>query len=313
MTPAEHNRNTPVSPLPPDSASEPGKNTPSEARRGVNFSPLDPQHPPRRKRRFWLPLLAVFVLVSVGRAAWPVIDVSAVAQLVEAVRLAQDQLDEVITAKQALLGEVANFTGIWDDLTGDAYELGEQATGTIRTARSLADIDTALLTRRNAENNAWPTDADVRTAYAGSPASVITQVLRAHQAGSRQWNDQRAAWRDSQILLAATGEFLEAVETTASNQNSETDAGLSAQLDRHIAVSSSARDIAARQLEIAAAGEHRAAQLEHLEALYRARQLEQALEVRAEINTSIDTLQANFDDNAFDDSLYAPVLPSYGP
>ena len=310
MTPDPNAR---ISPISLESAPEPAKNTRSEARRGVNSHPLDPEHPPRRKRRFWLPLLAVFVLVSVGRAAWPVIDVSAVQQLIETVRLAQDQLDRVTTTRDALLGQVANFTGVWDDLTGAAYELGEQATGTVSTVRSLADIDTHLVTRRNAENNAWPTDADVRSAYAGSPAAVITQVLRAHQAGSRQWNDQRAAWRDSQILLAATGEFLEAVETTASNQNAETDAGLSAQLDRHIAVSSAARDIAARQLEIAAAGEHRAAQLEHLEALYRARQIEQALEVRTEINTSIDTLQAGFDDDAFDDSLYAPVLPSYTP
>ncbi len=305
--------NPEISPVSPETASSPEKNTRSERARGANSAAVDPGHLPRRKRRVLLPVLAVLLLAGVGRAAWPVIDLSAVAQLVEAVRLAQDQLTEVTTAKQALLGQVANYTGVWDDLTGDAYELGEQASGVVKTAKSLADIDAHLLTRRNAETNAWPSNADVRSAYAGSPASVVTQVLRAHQAATNSWNDQRAAWYDAQILLAATGEFLEAVETTASNQNSETDAGLSAQLDRHIAVSSSARDIAAHQLSIAAAGENRAAQLEHLEAIHRARQQQKALAVRAEINSSIQTLQSGFDSTAFDDSLYAPVLPSYGP
>ena len=305
--------NDPVSPIAPDPASSAEKNTRSEARRGVNSPALDPQGLPKRKRRLLLPVLAVLMLAGVGQAAWPVIDLSAVAQLVEAVRLAQDQLTEMTTAKEALLGQVAQYTGIWNDLTGDAYEIGEQASGVVSTAKSLADIDAHLLIRRNAETNAWPSNADVRTAYAGSPASVVTQVLRAHQAATTSWNDQRAAWYDAQILLAATGEFLEAVETTASNQNSETDAGLSAQLDRHIAVSSAARDIAAHQLQIAAASESRDAQLEHLEAIHRASQQQKALAVRTEINSSIQTLQSGFDSTAFDDSLYAPVLPSYGP
>lgn len=302
-----------ISPISPETVSVPEKNTLSEPAGGANSASVDPEALPRRKRRGLLPVLGVLMLVGVGRAAWPVIDVSAVAQLVEAVRLATDSLDQVTSAKQALLGQIANYTGIWDDLTGDAYDLGEQASGVVSTAKSLADIDAHLLSRRNAETNAWPSNADVRTAYSGSPASVITQVLRAHQAGTDNWNAERAAWYDAQILLGATGEFLEDVETTASNQNAETDAGLSAQLDRHIAVSSAARDIAAHQLQLAAAGENRAAQLEHLEALHRARQLEQWLAVRAEINSSIDTVQSSFDSSAFDDSLYEPVMPSYGP
>lgn len=309
----ENHHIAPVSPISPGSAPDPVKNTHSERAGGANSASVDPGHLPSRKRRVLLLAVAVLVLVGVGRAAWPVLDVSAVAQLVEAVRLAQDQLNEVVTAKQALLGEVAQYTGVWGDLTGAAYEMGEQAGGVVSTARSLADINAHLLTRRNAETNAWPSDADVRSAHSGSPASVVTQVLRAHQAGTNTWNAERGAWYDAQILLAATGEFLEAVETTASNQNSETDAGLSAQLDRHIAVSSAARDIAAHQLQVAAAGENRAAQLEHLEALHRARQVEQALEIRAEINAAVDTLQSGFDSTAFDNSLYDPVLPSYSP
>ena len=309
--PTQKNRNAPGSPISPESTPDPDKNTRSQARRGVFSDSVDPDHPPRRRSRAGLLVVAALMIAGLGNAQWPVIDISAVAQLVEAVRLAQDQLDEVITSKQALLGQVANFTGIWDDLTGLPYELGEQVGGVVSTAKSLTDIRTDLVNRRNAEQLAWPSSSDVQSAYAGSDAGVVQQVLRAHQAGSQQWNEERAAWYDSQIMLAATGQFLEDIESTASTQNSTTDAGLSAQLDRQIAVSSSARDIAAKQLEMAAAAEHRGAQLEHIEALHRARQQQQALRIRAEINADIQNQQANFDDAAFDNSLYTPVLPSY--
>ena len=176
------------------------------------------------------------MIAGLGNAQWPVIDISAVAQLVETVRLVQDQLTEMTTAKEALLGQVANYTGIWDDLTGDAYSLGEQTGAIVNTARSLTDIDTELLNRRNREQLAWPTLSDVQRAHAGADPAVITSVLTAHQARSQKWNDQRAAWYDMQIMLASTGQFLEEVETTASTQNSTTDPGLSAQLDRQIAV-----------------------------------------------------------------------------
>ena len=309
--PTENNPNHPVSPVAAESRPDREEITRSEARGGVFSDPVDPDHPPRRKSRGWLLAAAAFLIVGIGRAAWPVIDISAVAQLVETVRLATDSLAEMTTAKEALLGQVAQYTGIWDDLTGEAYELGETATGVVTTAKSLANVDADLLTRRNAEQLAWPSAADVQTAYAGSDAGVVQQVLRAHQARSQQWNDQRAAWYDSQIMLAATGQFLEDIEATASTQNSTTDPGLSAQLDRHIAVSSSARDIAARQLEITAAAEKRAIELEHLESLERARRQQQALRIRAEINNTIDNQQASFDDNAFDNNLYTPVLTSY--
>ena len=253
------------------------------------------------------------MIVGLGNAQWPVIDISAVAQLVETVRLVEDQLSEVTTAKEALLGQVANYTGIWDDLTGEAYELGERVSGTINTAKSLTDIDAELLNRRNAEQLAWPTPGDVQSAYAGADPAVITNVLTAHQARSQQWNDQRAAWYDLQIMLASTGQFLEEIESTASTQNSTTDAGLSAQLDRQIAVASSSRDIAARQLEIAASSEHRAAQLDHMRALDQAWRQRQELDIRAKIRDDIAQQQAAFDANAFDSGLYAPVLPSYGP
>ena len=274
---------------------------------------MDPQHPPRRRSRTWLLVVAALLVAGLGNAQWPVIDISAVAQLVETVRLVQDQLDEVTTAKEALLGQVANFTGIWDDLTGDPYDIGEQTGGVINTAKSLTDIDTDLLNRRNAEQLAWPSLGDVQTAYGGADPAVITNVLTAHQARSQQWNDQRAAWYDMQIMLASTGQFLEAVESTASTQNSTTDAGLSAQLDRQIAVASSSRDIAAKQLGIAAAAEHRAAQLDHLRALDQAWRQRQELNIRADIRDDIAQQQAAFDANAFDSGLYTPVLPSYGP
>ena len=309
--PAQSNRNIPVSPVSSGSGPDPEKNTRSEARRGVFSDPVDPGHPSGRKSRRWLLALAALVLVSLGRAAWPVIDVSAVAQLVETVRLVTDQLDQVTTAKEALLGQVATYTGTWDDLTGDAYEIGEQVSGTVNTTKSLTDIDAELLRRRNAEQQAWPSSSDVQAAYAGSDAGVVTQVLRVHQAGSQKWNTERAAWYDSQIMLASTGEFLEEIEATASTQNSTTDAGLSAQLDRQIAVSSSARDIAAKQLGMAATDKHLAVQLEHQRAMDRARRQRQALRVRAEINADIRDQQANFDADAFDSSLYTPVLPSY--
>lgn len=310
------NRNTPVSPIPAETGPDPEINTRSEPRRGVSSDSMDPQHPqhpPRRKRRAWLLVVAALMIVGLGNAQWPVIDVSAVAQLVQTVRLVQDQLTEMTTAKEALLGQVANFTGTWNNLTGEAYELGERVSGTINTAKSLTDIDAALLNRRNAEQLAWPSPGAVQSAYAGADPAVITSVLTAHQTRSQQWNEQRAAWYDTQIMLASTGEFLEQIESTASTQNTTTDAGLSAQLDRQIAVASSSRDIAARQLEIAASSEHRAAQLDHIEALDRAWRQQQELNIRAEIRDAITQQQAAFDASAFDSGLYTPVLPSYGP
>ena len=309
----QRNQNAAVSPISPGSGPEREKNTLSEARRGVFSGPVDPDDLPRRISRFWQLAVAVLAVAALGRAAWPVIDVSAVAQLVETVRLVTDQLNEMTTAKEALLGQTAQYTGVWDDLTGEAYELGEQAGGAVSTAQSLTTIDAELLRRRNAENAAWPTAGDVRNAYAGADAGVVTQVLTAHQASTDRWNTQRAVWHDTQIVIGAAGEFLDQIETTAATQNAATDAGLSAQLDRHIAVSSSARDIAARQLELTAAAEHRGAQLEHLESLERARRRQQELAIRAAIRSSIENRQAAFDSTAFDRRLYAPVLPSYTP
>ena len=312
MTQQTHT-NAPVSPVSPRSGPDPEKNTRPEARGGVFSAPLDPQHPPRRNSRWWLLGAALLIIVSLGRAAWPVIDVSAVQQLVETVRLATDQLDEVTRARQALLGEIANYTGIWDDLTGLPYELGEQASGVVSTAQSLTDINAELLRRRNAESAAWPTQGDVRSAYAGSEADVITQVLAAHQASTDHWDTRRAVWHDTQIVIGAAGAFLDEISSTASTQNATTDPGLSAQLDRHIAVSSAARDIAAKQLELVAAAEHRTVQLEHLESLERGRRRQQELAIRAAIRSSIENRQAAFDSTAFDRRLYAPVLPSYQP
>ena len=307
------NQNAALSPIPPRGGPDHDKTTRSEAVGGVFSNPVGPQHPPRRRSRTWLLVVAALMIAGLGNAQWPVIDISAVAQLVETVRLVQDQLDEVTTAKEALLGQVANFTGIWDDLTGDSYDIGEQTGALVNTAKSLTDIQTDLVNRRNTEQLAWPSLGDVQTAYAGADPAVITNVLTAHQARSQQWNDQRAAWYDMQIMLASTGQFLESVESTASTQNSTTDAGLSAQLDRQIAVASSSRDIAAKQLGIAAAAEHRAAQLDHLRALDQAWRQRQELNIRADIRDDIDQQQAAFDANAFDSGLYTPVLPSYGP
>lgn len=303
--------NAPVPPIQADSGPGREKNTRSQARRGVFTDPVDPQHPPRPKRRTWLLVVAMLVIASLGHAQWPVIDVSAVAQLVQTVRLVQDQLTEMTTAKEALLGQVATYTGTWTNLTGQAYEVGEQVGGTINTAKSLATVEAELLNRRTAEQLAWPTSADIQTAYAGADAGVVTQVLRAHQTRSQKWNNERAAWYDSQIMLAATGQFLEDIENTASTQNTTTDAGLSAQLDRQIAVASSARDIAAKQLEMAAADNHLEVQLENQQAMEQAWRHQQELRIRAEIQTEIQNQQASFDSNSFDINLYNPVLPSY--
>ena len=310
MTPQNHPL-APVSPIQADSGPDCEKTTRSQARRGVFSSSVDPQHPYRPKRRTWLLALAVLMIVSLARGAWPVIDVSAIAQLVEAVNTAKSQLTEMTTAKEALLGQVATFTGTWSNLTGDAYELGEAATGVVTTTKSLTSIDTELLNRRNAEQLAWPTLGDVQLAYAGAAPAVVTKVVAAHQARSQQWNNERAAWHDLQIILSSTGEFLEDVETTASTQNGETTQGLAAQLDRQIAVASSARDIAAKQLEVTATSDHRDAQIEHVEALERAWRQQQELRIRGAIQTSIQNQQAAFDRSAFDSRLFTPVLPSY--
>ena len=307
----QNQQNTRISPVSPDSGSGSEKNTRSEARRGVFPASVDPQHPPRPKRRTWLLVLAAFVIVGAGRAAWPVIDISAIAQLVQVVQTANDTLQRVTTTRDALLGQVANFTGVWDDLTGLPYKIGEQVGGIVNTARSLTDVRTGLVNRRNAEQLAWPTLADVQTSYAGADPDVVTKVLASHQAQSQKWSNERAAWHDLQIILASTGEFLEDVETTSSTQNSTTDAGLSAQLDRQIAVASSARDIAASQLQMDAADKHLEVQLENQQAMERAWRQQQELRIRGEIQTSIQNHQAGFDADSFDSSLFTPVLPSY--
>ena len=306
-------QNAPVSPIPAGSGPDPGKNTRTEARGGVFSGAVDPDYLPGRRSRLWLLAVALLGVAALGRAAWPVIDVSAVQQLVETVRLATDQLDQVTAARQALLGEIANYTGVWDDLAGLPYELGEQASGAVSTAQSLTTIDADLLRRRNAESAAWPTQGDVRSAYAGSKPDVITQVLAAHQASTGDWDTQRSVWHDTQIVIGSAGRFLDAVQATADTQNATTDPGLSAQLDRNIAVSSATRDIAAKHLELAVAAEQRAVRLEHREALERARRRRQALAIRSEINAAIENQQAGFDSDSFDRRLYAPVLPSYGP
>lgn len=294
--PTKTNPDTSISPVSPDSGHVGEKNTRSEARGGVFSSPVDPQHPPRPKRPRWPLFLAALVVVSLGRAAWPVIDVSAVAQLVETVRIVTDQLDQVTDARRALMGEIAALTGRWSDLTGDPFELNTV----------LDDTDITGST-------GLPSAADIREAYDGAPADVVTQVLAAHRAAADRWTAQRGAWNDTLGVIDDASDFLEAIEDTASNQNSETTQGLAAQLDRQIAVSSVARDIAAQQLQLALSGEYRAARLERLQAVEKARIEQQTLDVRSEINDTIDTLQAGFDADTFDRDLYAPVLPRYQP
>ena len=306
MNPANPSRSPHLAENRPD----PEKKPRSEAAGAANTEAPDPQHPPRRQRRLSLLIVMALLLMGVGQAAWPVIDISAVAQLIETVRLATDSLDQVTSAKEALLGQVAVLTGTWSDLTGEAYELGESASS-LTTEFSLTQIEAGLNTRKTSEQNAWPTASDVQNAYAGEDAAVIQQVLDAHQAETDRRTAARNAWYDAQIVIAEAGEFLNAIETTAGNQNSETTQGLGAQLDRQIAVSSSARDIAARQLELAVSAEHRAARLEHLEALHRANQKRRALELRTEMQDAIADHEADFDAAAFEQDLYTPVLPTY--
>ena len=273
------------------------------------------QHPPRRSHGLNLIIVAALVLIGmlfmgIAQANWPVIDISAVTQLIETVRLATDTLSEMTTAKEALLGQVANFTGIWGDLTGEAYQLGERASS-LTTEFSLTQIEAGLNTRRTNELNAWPTAIDVQDAYAGEDATVIQQVLDAHQQATANRDAERNAWYDSQIVIAEAGEFLSAIEATSSTQNSETTQGLGAQLDRQIAVASSTRDLTARQLELAVSAEHRAARLDHQRSLAQAQQKRRALQLRTEMQDAIADHQADFDAAAFDQNLYTPVLPSY--
>ena len=257
MNPANPSHSSHPAGIRPDPAKKPR----SEAAEAANANAPDPRHPPRRRRRLSLLIVMALLLVGAGQAAFPVIDASAVAQLIETVQLAGDTLSEMTTAKEALLGQVAGLTGVWNDLTGETYQLGEKASSLV-TDHSLTAIEAGLTARTDAERLAWPTQGDVRDAYAGEDAAVIQQVLDAHQAETARHTAQRNAWHDAQIVIAEAGQFLEAIETTAGNQNNETTQGMSAQLDRQIAVSSASRDIAARQLELAVSAEHRAARLD---------------------------------------------------
>ena len=116
-------------------------------------------------------------------------------------------------------------------------------------------------------------------------------------------------WRDSQIVIAETGKFLTRIESTASTQNAETTPGLGAQLDRQIAVTSSLRDIAAKQLEIDSKAEHREFLLNSQRYVIDGQLRQQALRMRIETQDTLDTYEADFDAAAFDQSLYTPVLP----
>ena len=300
---------TPVSLVSPGSAPDPEKNTRTEARGGVFSDPVDPQHPPRRRRSLGLlVVMGLLLMLGVGQAAWPVIDISAVTQLIETVRLASDSLDQVTSAKEALLGQVAVLTGAWSDLTGEAYRLGERASS-LTTEYSLTQIEAGLNNRRTNEQNAWPTAIDVQDAYAGEDATVIQQVLDEHQVATAKREAARNAWYDSQIVIAEAGQFLSRIEATASTQNAETTQGLGAQLDRQIAVASSTRDIAARQLEVALSAEQRAVRLDHERSMLEAQLRQQALEMRTETQNALADYEADFDAAAFDQNLYTPVLP----
>ena len=297
------------SPHPAGIRPDPGKKPLSEAAGAANPNTPDPQHPPRRRRSLSLLIVMALLLIGVGQAAWPVIDISAVAQLVETVRLATDTLGEMTTAKDALLGQVAVLTGTWDDLTGDAYELGENASSLV-TDFSLTAIEARLNDRRTNEQNAWPTAIDVQDAYTGEDDTVIQQVLDAHQAATARRTAIRNASYDSQIVIAEAGEFLSAIEATASTQNAETTQGLGAQLDRQIAVASSTRDIAAKQLEVDLRAQVRALDLDHQRAVLEGQLRQQGLAIRTELQDSIAEYEADFDADAFDRSLYTPVLPT---
>ena len=301
--------NTALSPHPDENRPDPEKKSRSEAAGATNTNTPDPQHPPRRRRRLSMLLIIGLLLMGVGQAAWPVIDISAVAQLIETVRLATDSLAEMTTAKEVLLGQVATFTGVWDDLTGEAYQLGENASSLV-TDFSLTQIEAQLNDRRTNEQNAWPTLLNVQDAYAGENATVIQQVLDEHQAATAKREASRNAWYDSQIVIAEAGEFLSRIEATASTQNTETTQGLGAQLDRQIAVASSTRDIAARQLEVALSAEQRAVRLDHERSMLEAQLRQQALRMRTETQDALANYEADFDAGAFDQTLYTPVISS---
>ena len=304
MNPAKPPRNQYLD----ENLSAAGKKPRSEAVQATISDAPDPQHPPRRRRSPWLLVPLSLLLLGVGRAAWPVIDISAVAQLAETVRLAGDTLSEMTTAKDVLLGQVANFTGIWDDLTGDAYQLGENASSLV-TDFSLANVEARLSNRISLEDAAWPSPTDIRDAYAGEDSTVIDRVLDEHQAATINRDAMLNPWRDSQIVIAETGKFLTRIESTASTQNAETTPGLGAQLDRQIAVTSSLRDIAAKQLEIDSKAEHREFLLNSQRYVIDGQLRQQALRMRIETQDTLDTYEADFDAAAFDQSLYTPVLP----
>ncbi len=307
--PTESDRINPVSPVASRSAEDPEKNSRSEAAGAAISDAVDPQHPPRCGRRLSLLIVMALLLMGVGQAAWPVIDISAVAQLIETVRLAGDTLSEMTTAKDALLGQVATLTGVWDDLTGDAYELGENASSLV-TDFSLTQVEAQLNDRRTNEQNAWPTLPNVRDAYAGEDRTVIQQVLDTHREATARRTAIRNASYDAQIVIAEAGEFLSAIEATASNQNNETTQGLGAQLDRQIAVASSTRDIAAKQLEVDLRAQVRALDLDHQRTILEGQLRQQGLAIRTELQDSITDYESNFDAAAFDQSLYTPVLPT---
>ena len=309
MNPAKPQQNQYLHENPADA----GKNSPSETAQATISDAPDPQHPPRRKRHGLSMLIVAALLLigmlfmGIGQAAWPVIDISAVAQLIETVRLATDSLDQVTSAKEALLGQAAILTGVWSDLTGDAYQLAENASS-LTTDLSLTGIEASLATIKSNNTNAWPTATEIQNAYAGEDSTVIQQVLDAHQLSSQNRDSMLNAWYDSQIVIAETGEFLSSVETTAGNQNTEVTQGLGAQLDRQIAVASTTRDLAARQLELSLIEQHRETRINDLKTVLQGQLREQGINMKQEMNDSISDYSSTFDAQAFDNTLYTPAI-----
>lgn len=279
-----------------------------------------------RRVRLWL---AAPALAAVGalaaRAAFPVIDVGSIAQLVSLLGVAQDQLDKAQEAYNAAVGATHTLTQPVAELLGDKFALVRDAakvTGAMPTfapngpevRRRVDELLNAsapdwIPARRRREADALPTEAEVRATY---PAAERDAAAAEFAEFRRLQALRQVPVYAAEATILAAAQRLDDAADALSEQADNREQGPGAYAERTIAGIGAAARIQAAQLELmiheahagAAEASARTAALHRAEA--------ERIELRAGLQTQLAAALAAFDAGALDRAMSAPVLPAYG-